>query len=317
MENKERRCNMAAEVFRIEIPISVEDKTDPGVSQATRKINGFDKANQKTQERLNQMNRTKYQVVLDALDRASSVVGKVTSKARSIAGKTFSFTMKVIDMATAPLRGIWNFATSIQGAILGAVLGSRSLRFLWEGGPSSSALHHLTFCYCIKCIIARAKSKDVYCLFLLFLLVSTLSFWPHFGHWTIHPFSFRGSAWKLLEHGQCTITLFSFLVVIFLFMPAMAAMTNAINPPKSSKSRPARKIKRITTMIISSIVATSLPLLYVFVLYIDFTKYWLFLQFSLLLSASSCTRMEANINARTPGGFVITSSGGSPIRWNI
>lgn len=111
---------MAAETFRIEIPIHVEDKTDPGVSQATRKINGFDKANQKTQERLNQMNRTKYQVVLDALDRASSVVGKVTSKARSIAGKTFSFTMKVIDMATAPLRALWNFATSIQGAILGA-----------------------------------------------------------------------------------------------------------------------------------------------------------------------------------------------------
>jgi len=111
---------MAAEVFRIEIPISVEDKTDPGVSQATRKINKFDEANQKTQERLNQMNKTKYQVVLDALDRASSVVGKVSSKARSIAGKTFSFTMKVIDLATAPLRALWNFATSIQGAILGA-----------------------------------------------------------------------------------------------------------------------------------------------------------------------------------------------------
>ena len=47
-------------------------------------------------------------------------MGKVSSKARSIAGKTFSFTMKVVDMATAPLRGLWNFATSIQGAILGA-----------------------------------------------------------------------------------------------------------------------------------------------------------------------------------------------------
>ena len=111
---------MAAETFRIEIPIHVEDKTDPGVSQATRKINKFDEANQRTQERLNQMNKTKYQVVLDALDRASSIVGKVSSKARSIAGKTFSFTMKVIDLATAPLRALWNFATSIQGAILGA-----------------------------------------------------------------------------------------------------------------------------------------------------------------------------------------------------
>lgn len=111
---------MAAETFRIEIPIHVEDNTDPGVSQATRKMNGFDKSNQRTQDRLNQMNRTKYQVVLDALDRASGVIGKVSSGARSIAGKTYSFTMKVLDLATAPLRGIWNLATSVQGAILGA-----------------------------------------------------------------------------------------------------------------------------------------------------------------------------------------------------
>lgn len=111
---------MAAETFRIEIPIHVEDKTDPGVSQATRKVNGFDKANQKTQERLNQMNRTKYQVVLSALDKASGIIGTVSAKASSIAGKTFSFTMKVIDVATAPLKAIWNFATSVQGAVLGA-----------------------------------------------------------------------------------------------------------------------------------------------------------------------------------------------------
>ena len=85
---------MAAEAFRIEIPINIEDKTDPGISQATRKVNGFDRAAQKTQERLNQMNRAKYQVVLDALDRASGVIGSVSSRARSIAGKTFSFTME-------------------------------------------------------------------------------------------------------------------------------------------------------------------------------------------------------------------------------
>lgn len=109
-----------AEVYRIEIPINIKDNTDPGVSQAKSKLNAFDRANQKTQDRLNQMNRTKYQIVLDALDRASGIIGKVSSKARSIAGKTFSFTMKVVDMATAPLRGIWNFVTSIQGAITGA-----------------------------------------------------------------------------------------------------------------------------------------------------------------------------------------------------
>lgn len=109
-----------AEAFRIEVPIRVDDQTDPGVSRAKEKLNGFDKAAQKTQERLNQMNRTKYQVVLSALDKASSIIGSVSTRARSIAGKTFSFTMKVVDMATAPLRAVWNFATSIQGAILGA-----------------------------------------------------------------------------------------------------------------------------------------------------------------------------------------------------
>ena len=30
--------NMSRETFRIEIPIEVQDKTDPGVSQATKKI---------------------------------------------------------------------------------------------------------------------------------------------------------------------------------------------------------------------------------------------------------------------------------------
>ena len=75
-----------AEVYRIEIPISIKDNTEPGVSQAKNKLNAFDKASQRTQERLEQMNKTKYQIVLDALDRASSIVGKVSSKARSIAG---------------------------------------------------------------------------------------------------------------------------------------------------------------------------------------------------------------------------------------
>lgn len=111
---------MAAETLRIEIPIRVEDNTNPGVAQATRKINAFDKTNQKTQERLDKMNRTRYQVILSALDRASSVIGAVSGKIRGIAGRTFSFSVKVLDYATAPLRSLWNFATSIQGAILGA-----------------------------------------------------------------------------------------------------------------------------------------------------------------------------------------------------
>lgn len=66
---------MAAETFRIEIPIDVEDNTEPGVSSAKRKVKSFDDVNRQTQERLEKMNRSKYQVVLDALDRAQQRCG--------------------------------------------------------------------------------------------------------------------------------------------------------------------------------------------------------------------------------------------------
>lgn len=111
---------MAAETLRIEIPIEAQDNTEPGVSSAKRKVKSFDDVNRQTQERLEKMNRSKYRVVLDALDRASSVVGTVRSKVGGIAGKTFSFSLKVLDVATAPLRGILNLVTSIEGAVLGA-----------------------------------------------------------------------------------------------------------------------------------------------------------------------------------------------------
>ena len=136
---------MAKETFRIDILINARDNTDPGVTQATRKINGFDKANQKTQERLNQMNRTKYQVVLNALDRASGVLGTVSAKARSIAGRTYSFTMKVVDMATAPLKSIWNFATSLQGVILGGSLTAVGFKGLQLSGEMDRAKKSIDF----------------------------------------------------------------------------------------------------------------------------------------------------------------------------
>jgi hypothetical protein len=113
---------MAAETFRIEIPINVKDNTEPGVSQATRKMNGFDRSNQKTQKRLEQMNRTRYQVILDALDRASNVIGRVSARVRGIAGKTFRFTLRAVDMVTKPFRSILSGINSALG-LVGAGIG--------------------------------------------------------------------------------------------------------------------------------------------------------------------------------------------------
>ena len=70
---------MAAEVFRIEIPIEVQDKTDPGASQATKKVSQFDKTIEKTKARMDEFNKTKFSAVIDAVDKASAVAGKSVS----------------------------------------------------------------------------------------------------------------------------------------------------------------------------------------------------------------------------------------------
>ena len=117
---------MAAETFRIEIPIHVDDQTDPGASSASKKVNSFERAVQKAQERLDKMNRTKYEVALEALDKVSSVVGRVGTSLKGLAGKAWRITMSVIDKATAPLRGVINILKNpiLQaGAILGISIG--------------------------------------------------------------------------------------------------------------------------------------------------------------------------------------------------
>ncbi len=117
---------MAAETYRIEIPVVVEDQTDPGASNATKKVNAFDKVVQQAKDRLDKMNRTKFQVALEAIDKVSAVVGTITGAVRGLAGKAWRVTMSVIDKATAPLRGIINILKNpiLQaGAILGISVG--------------------------------------------------------------------------------------------------------------------------------------------------------------------------------------------------
>lgn len=127
---------MAAETYRIEIPVVVQDQTDPGAGNATKKVNAFDKVVQQTQARLDKMNRTKFQVALEAIDKVSSVVGTVTGAVKGLAGKAWRVTMSVVDKATAPLRGILNILKNpiLQaGAVLGVSVGLKDTIDTYSG----------------------------------------------------------------------------------------------------------------------------------------------------------------------------------------
>lgn len=136
-----------AETIRIEIPIETVDKTDPGVSNATKKlgklgdaadkagqsvdrsreyVSKFDEQANKTQQNLAKWAKEKYQIYLEAKENVSPVLDTIGGGVKSLAGKTWSFTLKALDFATTPVRTLLNLLKNplLQaGAFFGVSLG--------------------------------------------------------------------------------------------------------------------------------------------------------------------------------------------------
>lgn len=136
-----------AETIRIEIPIETVDKTDPGVSNATKKlgklgdaadkagqsvdrsreyVSKFDEQANKTQQNLAKWAKEKYQIYLEAKENISPVLDAIGGGVKSLAGKTWSFTLKALDFATTPVRTLLNLLKNplLQaGAFFGVSLG--------------------------------------------------------------------------------------------------------------------------------------------------------------------------------------------------
>jgi tape measure domain-containing protein len=125
------------EIYRIEIPVEVQDQTEPALGQAQQKISKFEERMQKTEERIQRMNKTRLQLLMSAIDKASGVIDYIGAKARTLIKKPWQMTVHVIDMATRPLRSIFNFATSIQGIITGIIAGAAAQKLV--AGPMALA----------------------------------------------------------------------------------------------------------------------------------------------------------------------------------
>ncbi|WP_248928188.1 hypothetical protein [Paenibacillus hamazuiensis] len=108
---------MAEEVYRIEIPVSVEDHSEPGLSNAEKKVSRFDQTVDRTRKRLERMNQTRWQLVLHTLDRASGVIQRVGAEARRVASGSYRLTVRVMDLATRPLRAIGRLSVSTAGLL--------------------------------------------------------------------------------------------------------------------------------------------------------------------------------------------------------
>lgn len=122
---------MEGEVFRIELDLTAKDNTSAGVKKAQEGIDQverstkrarqetdrFTQSAKKQEEQLKKIHSKRWKMTLEAIDKASSVIRSVQAKAMNLAGRTFRFSMKVVDFATAPLRAIGKAATSVMGLL--------------------------------------------------------------------------------------------------------------------------------------------------------------------------------------------------------
>lgn len=121
-----------ASVVVIDIAARFLDQTSPGIDTVAKKVDKFDQSVKKTQDQIKKLDGTKANPTLGIKDKATEIVNKVTGTLKNLAGKTFNFTAKLIDYATKPLRGILNFATSIQGVITGIFAGLAAKKIVMQ-----------------------------------------------------------------------------------------------------------------------------------------------------------------------------------------
>ncbi|MFF2887020.1 hypothetical protein [Paenibacillus sp. NPDC057967] len=114
---------MAEEIYRIEIPVLIDDRTEPGLTNVEKKVSKFDQITDRVRNRLNQMNRTKWQMIVSAADRASIVINGIGALARRVASGSYRITVRVLDLATSPIRAMMSGLNSALG-ILGIGAGT-------------------------------------------------------------------------------------------------------------------------------------------------------------------------------------------------
>ncbi|MCD8196122.1 MAG: hypothetical protein LUE24_02975, partial [Lachnospiraceae bacterium] len=133
---------MAKETFKIEIPVSVTDNTDPGVSQSKSKMSAFDKVVEKAQSRLDKMNSTKWKVAIETVDKVTSVISTIGTSVKNVTGKVWSVTLSAVDKVTSVAKGIISTLGKVLsiGTMVSTVLGGLTVADALEAAQTQTTV---------------------------------------------------------------------------------------------------------------------------------------------------------------------------------
>lgn len=103
---------MAEEVFRVRIPVEIDDRTGPEIERVRRSVNGLVRQTAAGQERLRQMAGRPISVRVLLQDHATRALGRILSHGRALAARGITIPVRVLDRASGVLRGILDLATA-------------------------------------------------------------------------------------------------------------------------------------------------------------------------------------------------------------
>ncbi len=106
-----------SEIYRVEIPIIVDDQSEAPLTKAQERVNKFEQAAQKTNQRIRQMAMTDYRLRLSVLDRAMPAIEKVGRTLKTMTARAWTFTVGVKDTVTGFLGRIGHMLTTPLGLI--------------------------------------------------------------------------------------------------------------------------------------------------------------------------------------------------------
>ena len=105
------------EIYRVEIPIIVDDQSEAPLTKARERVNKFEQAAQKTNQSIQRMAMTDYRLRLSVLDRAMPAIDKVGRTLKTMTTRAWTFTIGVKDKVTGFLGRIGRMLTTPLGMI--------------------------------------------------------------------------------------------------------------------------------------------------------------------------------------------------------
>ena len=127
-----------AQTVVIDIAARLQDRTSAGVEKVKSNVDRLGKSIEKMQKQMTKIKKS--EVSLAVKDKAMQSIEKISKTVSSLSRKTWNVSVKILDKATAPLKGILNMLKNpiLQaGTVLGISLGGANTFQTYQGFEKS------------------------------------------------------------------------------------------------------------------------------------------------------------------------------------